>query len=264
MPSPILPSEFKALVPAGSGSLCDKLLRALKNFPLKFSQWYSYVYGENGDFTDEFKADLCAIDCDALPPSGSSGDTGDSTTVTTAPAPTFGTISVGQVRLNWNAIPSAAYYEIVRNTENDLLTATWIADTTLNFYDDTTTVDDTWYFYWVRGREGTGVGPFSAPVIAWSSSGAVPAITVPVVSATDGTFPEYASVTWPICIGATMYEVRRNTVNDWGTGDVLALTPMTFWNDFTGLPGDFYYYFVRAYNIHQTSAESTSDLGNRA
>lgn len=63
MPTPVTPKEFKDLVPKANSSLCGKFLPAISDFIRRFSDYYSYVYTEDGVFTHQYIQDLCAIGC---------------------------------------------------------------------------------------------------------------------------------------------------------------------------------------------------------
>jgi hypothetical protein len=63
MPNSVLPTEFKQLIPRFQSSMCGKFIPTITNFIQRFYDYYSYEYNEDGSFTDEFKADLCALGC---------------------------------------------------------------------------------------------------------------------------------------------------------------------------------------------------------
>ncbi len=55
MPSPIRPSEICALVPSGTSSLCDRLLKVFIQLPAKICAWATWMFNEDGTLTDDFK-----------------------------------------------------------------------------------------------------------------------------------------------------------------------------------------------------------------
>lgn len=59
MPSTVKPSQICATVVQGTASLCARF-KTLLSLPTLLCTWFSYVYGEDGVFTDEFKADIDA------------------------------------------------------------------------------------------------------------------------------------------------------------------------------------------------------------
>ena len=66
MPSPIKPSDIKSTLPQTSTPVCSRLKNLLVDFPKAIYQWFSYMYNEDGTFTEEFKDEVCAIDCEAV------------------------------------------------------------------------------------------------------------------------------------------------------------------------------------------------------
>lgn len=64
MASPIRPSDIKDTLPTTDGSACARLKKVIVDFPRRVYEWFSYMYNEDGTFTEGFKADFCAIKCD--------------------------------------------------------------------------------------------------------------------------------------------------------------------------------------------------------
>jgi len=64
MASPIRPSDIKDTLPTTDGSACARLKKVIVDFPRRVYDWFSYIYNEDGTFTEAFKADFCAIKCD--------------------------------------------------------------------------------------------------------------------------------------------------------------------------------------------------------
>jgi hypothetical protein len=64
MASPIRPSDIKDTLPNTDGSACARLKKVIVDFPRRVYDWFSYIYNEDGTFTDAFKEDFCAIKCD--------------------------------------------------------------------------------------------------------------------------------------------------------------------------------------------------------
>jgi len=254
MPSPITPSQLQALIPTASGSTCDKLIRVLFTLPSRLVDWYQYVYNEDGTFTDAFKADLCSINCATVTGGGGSF---------AAPTLSWAGILADRVRLNWNAISGAAYYELMRSTTPNPLTAVLIKETTLLTFDDTTATPDTWYFYWIRARTATTLGSFSPYLEAYASASPPLGLSTPTIVTTTN-IPDYVACSWAAIAGATTYEVRRNTSNNFAAATILGTTAQLFFADFGGGLGTSYYYFVRAFNSYVTPGpNSTGVIGVR-
>lgn len=237
MPNPVSPSDLLALIPTTGSAFCDRFLRFLELFPTKYVESYSWMFNEDGSLTADFKADICGIDCTTLPSGG--GGTGFASPTATWSSP----------RLSWNAISGAAYYEVVRSTENDVQEGTLIATTTLTFFDDSPTTD-TWFYYFVRARNATTIGPFS--LVAVGGIGTLPQLPAPGSVGATNNITAYVTVTWAVSAGATTYKVWRNTSNTLSGATLLVTTPMLFYNDFTGILGTAYYYIVQSINSANT------------
>jgi len=76
-----------------------------------------------------------------------------------------------KVRVSWNIVAYAGWYQVRRNTTNDLATATTIASTVYGIsYDDTTATPMQSYYYWVRAENGFGYSQFSPPDTGYRST----------------------------------------------------------------------------------------------
>jgi len=81
-----------------------------------------------------------------------------------APAAFQSTDAVHHVALTWDTAVNAASYQIFRGITSDFSSATRIAaGITTTFFDDTTAVSGTDYFYWVRPKNALGVGAAAGP-----------------------------------------------------------------------------------------------------
>jgi hypothetical protein len=177
--TPVPPSEIKATIPSASGSFCEKFLRVL-NLPKLFSEWYAWVHNEDGSWTDDFIADLCAIKCacsgaDTLPPDP--GVPGGPVAPTNVQA-TDGAFS-NKVVVTWGSVTAATSYEILRSVTSDFSTAAVIGTTTGNLsttYEDATVSEGQVYYYWVRGYNGALRGAASTSDTGYSV-GAISAVS---------------------------------------------------------------------------------------
>jgi alpha-tubulin suppressor-like RCC1 family protein len=97
-------------------------------------------------------------------------------------------------------------------------------------------------------------------------TGALTAPATPVsVFATDGSSSDMVRVVWAHAIGATRYELWRNTQDASGTAVKLAGDlSVNFHEDRTAVAGPVYFYFVKAQNPAGVSAFSASDGGFRS
>lgn len=70
MPSPVKPSDIKETLATTDSYVCTRLKKVLVDFPKAVYAWFSYIYNEDGTFTDDFKDEVCAIDCEniVIPP----------------------------------------------------------------------------------------------------------------------------------------------------------------------------------------------------
>lgn len=174
--------------------------------------------------------------------------------VITAPAAPTGVsatdaASCSEVVVTWNAAPTAADYDVYRNSIDDSGTATMIASGVVGtLYSDTGVTAGQNAYYWVQACNAGGCSGFSA-----SDSGSL--IDVPTavtgVAATSGTVCGAIDVTWNALAGATQYRIYRNAVDDFGTAteiDVVA-APDTSMQDATASVGVAQFYWVVADNV---------------
>lgn len=61
MPSPLKPAEFCAIVPSGTSSLCDRLLKVFLRMPTMLCDFFTYLLNEDGTLSDAFIRDVAAI-----------------------------------------------------------------------------------------------------------------------------------------------------------------------------------------------------------
>ena len=66
-----------------------------------------------------------------------------------------------KVGIHWDSIKGATSYRIFRNRSNSIASATDVGTTAANYFFDTTGVQGTTYYYWVRAENGTAVSGFS-------------------------------------------------------------------------------------------------------
>ena len=178
-----------------------------------------------------------------------------------------------RVRILWNASAGATSYHVYRNTTNDSNTATDLGYVTGTGADDMSAVAGTTYYYWVKAFNSLGGSPFSSPDTGFRATGAVPTPTptpvpsgppVPTgVSASDGTFTDRVRVTWNASAAATGYWIYRNTTASPPATEIGGAFS-TAYDDSTAVPGQTYWYWVRAGNTSGWSGYSAYDTGYRA
>jgi len=178
-----------------------------------------------------------------------------------------------RVRILWNASAGATSYHVYRNTTNDSNTATDLGYVTGTGADDMSAVAGTTYYYWVKAFNALGGSPFSSPDTGFRATGAAPTPTptpvpsgppVPTgVSASDGTYTDRVRITWNASTGATGYWIYRNTTASPPATEI-AWVGSPGYDDSTAVPGQTYWYWVRAGNASGWSPYSASDTGFRA
>ncbi|MDP9173312.1 MAG: cellulase family glycosylhydrolase [Planctomycetota bacterium] len=150
------------------------------------------------------------------------------------------------ISLSWNAPSGAASYQVFRNTSNNVGTAQKLTGgSPATTYLDTATTAGQTYFYWIRGRNPSGIGAYFLPV----SNAAAP--TAPAaIEATGGTQSGNVQLTWTPAMGAASYQVWRGVVNDIGQATKIAAGILsTLYNDTTAISGQTYFYWIRARNL---------------
>lgn len=60
-PTPIKPSEFKAVIPTADDTVAQAIVKVFIRFPILFYRWFSYTYRADMTFSDEVKAALCKV-----------------------------------------------------------------------------------------------------------------------------------------------------------------------------------------------------------
>src|SRR5712692_1913683 len=84
------------------------------------------------------------------------------------------------------------------------------------------------------------------------------------VIASDNAYSTKVGIAWDAIRGATLYRVFRNTSNDSGSAVSLGTTAEGTFFDSTAVPGQNYFYWVRAENGNVVSSLSNPDQGVRA
>jgi fibronectin type 3 domain-containing protein len=162
-----------------------------------------------------------------------------------------------KVRVTWDAVPKATYYEVHGTSK--------IGTTRATFFDD-----DTGYgalpcagdFYTVKACNEAGCSDHSS----WDAGHSYEAPQAPTnVQASDGTYPDEVRVTWNSAPHAVEYAVYRatsasgpkTTLDDWIGHDT------TYYDDPSAAIGTTYYYWVTATTFCGDSDYSSPDTGYR-
>jgi fibronectin type 3 domain-containing protein len=179
----------------------------------------------------------------------------------TLPAPTGVGASDGwymdTVRVYWGAVAGATSYEVWRGEANDPSMAKMIGSPTASSYDDASAVPGTLYFYWVKAKSATMIGPLSA-----LDTGYRPLRAPTGVAASDGSYMGMVRVWWGAVAGATSYEVWRGEANDHNLAKMIGSPTTLLYDDTSAVPGTLYFYWVKAKSAAPMTSEwSASDSG---
>ncbi len=163
-----------------------------------------------------------------------------------------------KVRITWNIVQGATSYTLYRGTTSAGYDVA-VANITNTYYDNTSAVPGTMYYYWVRAfstspadqsgdGEDTGYRQYPPPM---------------GVSATDGLWTDRVVVTWNAVAGTGRYQVWRVPAAG-GTAVRVALTTDTVAHDTLATPGASYEYRVWACTADDTICGAyATDLGYR-
>ncbi|UCD28149.1 MAG: hypothetical protein JSV03_13795, partial [Planctomycetota bacterium] len=161
------------------------------------------------------------------------------------------------VHIDWDSVTGATHYSLARS-ETPTGDPDGLGMLTTTSYDDETAVPGQTYYYWVQAMRQTAGGRSStqASDTGWR------ALTAPTaVYATNGTYSYCVNITWSSVEGATHYRVYRHTYDVVGGATPLDVWQSeTFYDDTTAVPGETYYYWVKA--AASDSGEHESDFSN--
>ena len=170
--------------------------------------------------------------------------------------------STAKIRVTWSASDGATYYKVYRSTSNSVSSATPISSSVNTFYyDDTSVIVGTTYYYWVKAGNSVGESDFSSSDSGWRAYAVPDAPTG--VSATDGTSTTGVAVTWTASSHADSYSVYRATSESATKERIASGLASTSFVDTTATAGTTYWYWVTASNSSGTSDYSASDTGYR-
>ncbi len=97
------------------------------------------------------------------------------------------------------------------------------------------------------------------------ATGQVTTLAAPTnVIASDSAYSTKVEIAWDAIRGATLYRIFRNTVNDSAAAVSVGATAEGTFFDSTAVPGQNYFYWVRAENGSVLSSLSAPDQGTRA
>lgn len=121
------------------------------------------------------------------------------------------------------------------------------------------------YYFRIRGSNNVGVSRFGTGSFTTLGlcTGSIPASVS--LSAGDGVSSVHVALSWVDGVGEEGYQVWRHTVNNSGGASVLGATAAdsTSYNDATAVPGQTYYYWLKATNCAGSSTFGSGDDGFR-
>lgn len=169
---------------------------------------------------------------------------------------------VDRVQITWNRVIGATAYEVWRSTANNSSRATRLVSSVTAFgYNDTSAVAGQTYYYWVKAKNTQTVSQMSTFISRGYRALRTPRMPTGL-SASKGTYNDRVRLTWNAVSGATDYEVWRHHQNSSASAArIAASVRTTHYEDTNVVPGQFYYYWVRARNAAGVSPFSASDRG---
>jgi fibronectin type 3 domain-containing protein len=166
----------------------------------------------------------------------------------------------GKVRVTWPAVPGAMGYDVHRYTDKGLTQGEQVYNAVGNlFYDDVAAVKGTTYYYRIKAKyknaEYKTVYSLFSPSDSGYHSENIASLSAPAIkSVTRGSFG-FVRITWSMVTLAENYKIYRNTVNAFGTSQLIATSANTSCDDITAIPDTTYWYWIKANN---DPAEATS------
>jgi len=168
-----------------------------------------------------------------------------------------------QVRIQWAPVEGATFYEVFRAEDPEAYFAHLGTTSTTSWFDqpaeDHPLPPGVLYWYRVRACNQAGCSQLSDPVFGYAGYPPVPT----EVSASDGLHADHIQVDWFPVPGASSYQVFRAAARE-GDYNLVGTTTESSYLDYTALPGQRYWYRVRACNQWGCSLPSEPDRGCRA
>jgi len=164
--------------------------------------------------------------------------------------------SVGNVSITWRAVDWAIGYNVYRSTVDNFSQATLIAFVPDTAYVDDAAVPGTWYYYWIVSVANGGEWRTSESAMGNRSIG-VPGN----VAASNGTSPDWVTVTWSAVEGAVRYRVLRAATESVDDAVEVGTSAGTSWMDLDAAVGVTYNYWVVADGASFSSEVSGPDAG---
>ncbi len=147
-----------------------------------------------------------------------------------------------KVRITWNSVPNAEKYYIYRSTVSNG-SYTEIGNTNTTLYEDSTAGVNTNYYYKIKAYSS------SAEYSEYSSidKGYWEFLPPTGISASDGIYFEKVNISWNPAANSEKYYIYRSTTSN-GVYSEIGNTNITFYNDYTALKDNTYYYKIKSYS----------------
>ena len=168
---------------------------------------------------------------------------------------------IGKVRIEWDPVPGAMSYNIYRNTDENVKSArTPIAsDIENNVFFDNNTTPELKYYYWVTAESALKESEKSAYDTGFSKLG-VPQF----INASDSEYSDYVKICFEPVEGVKIYELDRYSSTKKKKNNYKIINSETCLKDENAIPGNIYYYKVRATYGNVKGDWSKTDKGTRA
>jgi hypothetical protein len=166
---------------------------------------------------------------------------------------------VEKVVITWDKVLCVNRYHIYRSTTSTPSAEDRIASYhPTNYYEDTSGEAGKEYYYWVQAVNDKNDGDMSNNSIGYKKIDRPGNIT-----ASDGIYIDFVRISWEKVMGATSYQVFRNTDASPVSADLIAenISECLF-DDYSGSPEKKYYYWVKAKNSIMTGDMSDDDQGH--
>ncbi|MBP7828740.1 MAG: fibronectin type III domain-containing protein [Kiritimatiellae bacterium] len=164
---------------------------------------------------------------------------------------------IDYVSIRWDDVSLEAAYLIWRSVSNNVSTATVLGSGVPDVpaYNDLWAVPGQLYYYWITAINAYGTSEWSNTDSGYRRLRAPAALT-----ASQGTHPDKVALTWANVDGETGFGMWRHPDNDTHAATCIggvSVNTLTF-DDVSAVPGQGYYYWVRASNL---TSYSMSDFG---
>lgn len=162
-----------------------------------------------------------------------------------------------RIRVTFNPVAGATVYRVFRCQDNGNTCGTPIAYPKAGIFDDKNAIPGVIYYYRVKACTSVKCGKFSSADTGYIRT--EPAAPTGV-NASDGIYVKRVQLNWNKVDDATVYRVYRCSDGGQSCGAPIGYPKTTTFNDFNGIPGEVYYYRIKACATN-CSVFSSADTG---